>query len=298
MKRTLLLLAVLALTAGCPYVPPETHHPHVEKTESITDTKYWLYVPTNYEQLGEVPLVVTLHGTNPWDGRTRQILEWKDTAERNGLIVVAPQLKSTQGSVPVIPSVYHASEKDLQADERAILAVIDNVCTNYRVDQRHILLTGFSSGGFPLFWTGLRNPRRFDMMIARDCNCDMDLLKKTDITEDVRKLPILILYGRDESVIPAQSWETFKYLRDHKCFQVKRDEVPGGHLRRPDLAYEAWAPRLGKPVPKPESKDAKKKKKKAPRDVEKVRTGVKEDSDDDKPSKGPTSKPAGDMSGM
>jgi predicted esterase len=267
MKRTrlrllVLLLLALPLTAGCPYVPPETQHPHLEKTEPITDTKYWLYVPTNYETLGDCPLVITLHGTNPWDGRTRQILEWKDTAERNGLIVVAPQLRSTQGYVPAIPSVNHASEKDLLADERAILAVIDHVSTGYRIDGRHILLTGFSSGGFPLYWIGLRNPRRFDMMIARDCNCDMNVLRKMEYTEDVRKMPILILWGRDESIIPKQSWDAYKFLREQKCFATKRDEEPGGHLRRPDLAYEAWAPRLGRTVAKPEHKQEPKKKKK------------------------------------
>jgi predicted peptidase len=219
-------------------------------------------VPTNYDQLGDCPLVVTLHGTNPWDGRTRQILEWKDTAERSGLIVVAPQLRSTQSSVPIIPSVNRASEKDLLADERAILAVIDHVSSSYRIDGKHILLTGFSSGGFPLFWVGLRNPTRFDMLIARDCNYDMDVLKKIDYTEDVRKLPILILWGRDESVIPTQSWEAFRFLREHKCFQTTRDEVPGGHLRRPDVAYQAWAPRLGKEAPSQEPKQEPKKKKK------------------------------------
>jgi dienelactone hydrolase len=297
MKRTLLplLVLVLAVTAGCPYVPPETHHPHVEKAEPITNTKYELYVPTNYEQLGECPLVITLHGTNGYDDREKQILEWRDTAEKNGLIVAAPQMRSTQGPVPMIPSVNYASEKDLLADERAILAVIDHVSGMYHVNQRHILLTGFSSGGFPLIWTGLRNPLRFDMIIARDCNYDMNMLKKIDYTVDVRQMPILILWGRDESVIPAQSWAAFALLREKKCLNTKREEVPGGHIRRPDIAYKAWAPRLGKAVPKPETKpEAKKKKKKKTTPEVERGTGVKDDwGAENGPGNSTTTKPAG-----
>ena len=245
MIRAVLLLVLSGMVAGCPYVPPETRHPHVGVTEPVTRGKYWLYVPSYYSEDRDWPLVVTLHGTNPWDGRTRQILEWKDTAERRGLIVVAPQLKSTQGPMPVVPGVWYVDEDDLARDERVILETVEHVRRTHRIDSRCVLLTGFSSGGFPLYHTGLRNPERFDMLIARDCNSSLKSLEQIELTDAARKLPIMIFWGKDDlKAIHKQSWATFEYLRKQKCYETKRKLIDGGHLRRPDVAYSLWAPRL------------------------------------------------------
>jgi len=245
MKRAVLLAMLSAVTAGCPYIPPETRHPHVDVTEPITKTRYWRYVPSYYSEDRDWPLVVTLHGTNPWDGRTRQILEWKDTAERHGLIVVAPQLASTQGAVPIIPSVWYVKEGDLRHDECMILAVIDHVVRTYRIDEESILLSGFSSGGFPLYYVGLRNPDRFDMLIARNCNSTPRLFEKIELTDEAKKLPIAVFWGKDDlPAIREQSWEAFRYLREHGCEQAARKVTRGGHLRRPDVAWQLWSQRL------------------------------------------------------
>ena len=243
--RWILLGLLSAVTAGCPYAPPETRHPHIDVTEPIGKARYWRFVPSYYSEDRDWPLVVTLHGTNPWDGRTRQILEWKDTAERHGLIVVAPQLTSTQGPMPVIPTIYYAREKDLQRDERTILEVIDHVVRNYRVDEEAILLTGFSSGGFPLFYAGLRNPERFDMLIARDCNSTVEMFKNQQLSDEAKKLPIAIFWGKDDlSAIQSQSWAMFRYLRENGCRSAVQKVIDGGHLRRPDVARRLWAERL------------------------------------------------------
>jgi len=262
--RRLALLALLAgAVSGCPVAPVETRNPHVGLSEPVTGTDYWLYKPSYYDDLDACPLVVTLHGTNPWDGRTRQILEWRDTAERHGLIVVAPQLRSTQGYVPVVPSVWYADEDKLRRDERAVLAVIDHVRRTHRIatrvvrgpaadanappppsEKELVLLTGFSSGGFPLYYTGLRNPDQFDMLIARDCNITREMLEKIEITDAARALPMAIYWGKDDVAIRDQSWAAFRFLRENRCFQTERKLIPGGHIRRPDVAFAMWAKRL------------------------------------------------------
>jgi len=247
MRRIVVLVMLAGTQVGCWFDPPETTHPHIDVTEPITKARYWRYVPSNYSQDRDWPLVVTLHGTNPWDGRTRQMLEWKDTAERQGLIVVAPQLRSTQGPVPVIPSVWYARQKHLQRDERAILAVIDHVVRNYRVDEQSILLTGFSSGGFPLYYVGLRHPEKFSMLIARDCNSTKAVFEGVELTDAARKLPIAVFWGKDDlATIRQQSWEAFRYLREHGCENTTRKVIRGGHLRRPDIAWRLWSQHLPK----------------------------------------------------
>ena len=256
MARAAALVVAPALLAGCPYAPPETENPHITLTEPVTKNDYYLYVPSYYSDESSWPLVVTLHGTNPYDWQKRQILEWRDTAERYGFLVAAPRLKSSQGHVPLVPSVYYADRDRLARDEKVILAVIEDVRRRYRVARRPpgpdgmpgkdlVLLTGFSSGGFPLFYTGLRNPELFDMLIARDCNCTTKMLESIPITAAARNLPIMIFWGEDDlPAIRDQSWATFRYLRENEFYGTERKETKGGHLDRPDVAWREWSRRL------------------------------------------------------
>jgi predicted peptidase len=238
MVRWIALIPLVGLLGGCPVPQPRPPGPILRVTEERTGAKYSLYVPTNYSDKRDWPLVVTLHGTHGWDGPKRQVAEWGSLAETRGFIVVAPHLKSVQGIFPVIEDMWH---EDLTRDERLVLAVIDEVSRKYRVDRKAVLLTGFSAGGYPLYFIGLRNPDRFNMLIARDCNSSVRLLEQLQLTEDARNLPIAIFWGKDDlSPIKKQSWEAFAWLRRHKFYNAKQHQIAGGHLRRPDVAYRLW----------------------------------------------------------
>lgn len=243
MKRLFVLLSLLATVTGCPVTQPQyTPVAAIRLKEKSTGRGYWLYVPSNYDSHRDWPMVVTLHGTHGWDDSSDQIREWKHLAEQHGLIVAAPDLESPQGILPVIRSLWY---KDLAADERTILAVIDEVSAKYHIDPNSILLTGFSAGGYPMYYTGLSNPKRFNMIIARACNSDIEMFDKIKFTDDTRALPIYIFNGKDDlKPIQDQSWAAFQYLREHKCFKTERREIKGGHLRRPELTYTIWLNKL------------------------------------------------------
>lgn len=238
------LLALLSLClVGCPVTQPQdTPVDEILMTVGHTGSDYWIYVPDNYSPQHPMSLVVTLHGTNPWDGYHRQVKEWKFLAQEHGFIVVAPRLKSSQGIVRISRSMWY---EDLEHDEKAILAVIDDVSRRYAIDETKVLLTGFSAGGYSMYFTGLRNPERFRMLIARACNGDVEMMRDNiELTDKARDLPILIFWGKDDMVIVKQSWQAFAYLRKNRCFNTTRRELRGGHLRRPDIAYKEWASQL------------------------------------------------------
>lgn len=243
MKRVMILLPLLGAVAGCPVTQPQqTPAPALREEIPAAGVKYWLYVPSYHSTDRDWPLVITLHGTHLWDSPRRQIDEWKYLAEQRGLIVAAPDLHSAQGILPVARSVWL---KDLEADEKAILALVDELVARYRVDPETVLLTGFSAGGYAMYHTGLRNPQRFSMLIARNCNSDVDMLASIELTDEARKLPVMIFWGKDDlKQIQDQSWAAFGYLREHRCFEAQHKEVKGGHLRRPELAYRIWRERL------------------------------------------------------
>ncbi|MHC4983539.1 MAG: hypothetical protein ACYTF6_10315 [Planctomycetota bacterium] len=239
MRKFAALMPLLAFVSGCPvWQSQDVPVPATYEKEKTTFTNYWLYVPADYSDEKEWPLVVTLHGTIPYDTCKRQIDEWKKLAEDKQFIVVAPRLHSTQGILPVIPKHWF---EDLQRDEEAILAVIDEMCKTYRIAEDCIMLHAFSAGGYPLYYTGLHNPKRFNIIVARGCNCRNELLEQIEIADEARKLPIMILVGKDDNIlIQKQCWMAFRFLREHRCLGAKRKEFRGGHLRRPDLAYKYW----------------------------------------------------------
>jgi poly(3-hydroxybutyrate) depolymerase len=249
MRLAIVAACVLAgAVGGC--IPTQSQDTPVEamrQTEPRTGAKYWLYKPSYYRADRPWPLVVTLHGTHGWDPADWQIAEWRKLAEDKGLIVIAPELSSVQGILPVVRSLWY---DDLRRDEEAILACIDEACSTLSVDRSAVLLTGFSAGGYPLYYVGLRHPTRFSMLIARSCNCDADMLRSIPVTDDVRRLPVMIFCGKDEpgllgsSPISRDSWDAFRYLREQKCTKVQHTELPGGHLRRPEMAWTIWAKQL------------------------------------------------------
>ena len=115
------VVMTMGVVAGCPItqsqdVPNEI----LTRYDNVTGAKYYLYVPSSYDGKTPVPLVMTLHGTWPWDQSWMQIREWIALAEQEGFIVVAPRMSdiSTQGITPVPDSI---RTKRLANDDRSIM---------------------------------------------------------------------------------------------------------------------------------------------------------------------------------
>lgn len=245
MRLCMAMIPLLALlVAGCPvWQPQDTPVSAVTFTLPDGAGRYAAYVPSHYNADRQWPLVITLHGTFGFDNQDSQIAEWKKLAEDHGFIVAAPSLRSVQGILPVSRGLWY---KDLESDERTVLAVIDDLQKRYpAIDPNFVMLTGFSAGGYPLYYTGLRHPERFHMLVVRACNSDEEMFKGIEITEAVRKMPIEIIWGRDDpKPIQDQSWAAYRFLRLSRCFHTDRRELKGGHFRRPEAAYTYWAKHL------------------------------------------------------
>jgi len=244
MHRYLLILPALVFLPGCPVLQPQNTPVWQQRLrEPVTGNRFWFYKPSNYNENRRWPLVIPLHGTHGWDSSMTQVMAWKHLAEQKGFLVAAPQLSSVQGILPVVRWLWF---EDLERDERRILALIDHMVETYNADPKAVMLTGFSAGGYPLYWTGLRNPGRFSMLIACACNSDMDIFDRVEMTDRVRKLPIAIIWGKDDlKPIQDQSWDAWSFLRRNRCFDfTQRKEVGGAHRRQPPLCYGLWLPYL------------------------------------------------------
>ena len=242
MWKLVFVLLVVTFLPGCPiFQDRNTPVSQTLETEQETGAKYYRYVPSNYDASKKYPLVITLHGTWPWDVDWHQINEWKMLGEKQGFIVVAPRLHmhSTQGILPKISSLMI---RDLKKDEEIILAVRREMCRLYNIDINRIIISGFSSGGYPMYWTGIRYPRLFSVMAARSCNSDDRIFAELEkvIRKTSLRIPVVILIGKDESALQDDAWRAFRWLRTHgwDSHNCIRKSTSGGHLRRPERAYQ------------------------------------------------------------
>ena len=156
MRVQILLIPLAAALAGCPVTQRlDTPVQPMRSVEPKSGTSYRVYVPSRHTRTRSWPLVITLHGPSPLDSTKRQVREWQWLAEQHGLIVAAPSIRSGGGIGSTIQSVWF---KRLASDEKAILALIDEMKRKYNADSRMVLLTAASTGGYAMYYTGLRNP--------------------------------------------------------------------------------------------------------------------------------------------
>ena len=232
----LVMLLAMSGPAGC-LRPPHRQTPVAPRriAESPAGRGYWLYVPSDYSPDRAWPLVITLHGDDLWDSSRLQIREWRFLAEQRGLIVVAPDLQSSSFWSP------GNDTEDLSGDERAVLAIMDEVMRNYRISPQAVLLTGFLEGGYPLYYIGLRNAGRLSMLIARDCYFDEESIAAVRAVPEARELPMVVFNGKDGWLGTIKhGWAAFAAIRNKGCFKAVRKEVRGAQRRRPAKAYEYW----------------------------------------------------------
>jgi poly(3-hydroxybutyrate) depolymerase len=236
-----IIAAALCTLPGCPVTQdPNTPVPERLETNAATGRQYYLYVPSKYTHNQAWPVVITCHGSHPYDTADMHIREWKMLGERYGCIIIAPELDSTDGIVgdgPVSGMLFN---------EKLILSILAQLSYRYNIDRANIMLTGFSGGGFPTYFVGLRHPDIFSVLAARNCNFSRPNLEGWFAAE-ATKTPILVYYGdRDAGPIQSQSENAIQYLRS-QGFSVQTAIVPNcGHERHPEYAmdffHSHWRP--------------------------------------------------------
>ena len=237
-------LSAASLMCGCAVTqsqdtPVQQRH----ELDPSTGRGYWIYVPSTYNHSRPAPVIVSCHGTPPYDIAEHHIREWKMLGEQNGCIIICPELVATDGIIGDGPIV------GMLTDERYILSILSTLGYRYNIDRANIMITGFSGGGFPTYWVGLRHPEIFSVVAARNCDFNEGNLDGWYPPEALNT-DVLVYYGQnDPGAIQGQSENAIRYLRS-KGFKVEWRTIPGaGHERHPEVAMEFFRRHWRKPVP-------------------------------------------------
>ncbi len=245
MQRVVIFAVLLASIVGGCAVTQDQNTPVWQRHEvdPATGRGFWYYIPSTYREDTPAPVIVSCHGTPPYDIAEHHIREWKMLGERNGCIIICPELIATDGLIGDGPVV------GMLSDERYILSLISLFGYRYNIDRANIMITGFSGGGFPTYWVGLRHPEIFSVVVARNCNFSRTNLDGWYPPEAMRR-PILVYYGEnDPGTIAGQSRAAIKYLRA-KGFRVETRVLKDrGHERHPEVAMEFFRRKWRTPRP-------------------------------------------------
>lgn len=180
---------------------------------------YLLYVPDQYGEDPTVkwPLLLFLHGAGE---RGNDI----ELVKRHG----PPQLAENGENLPfVIISPQCPEESFWEIERDAIIALLDEVCETYRIDESKIYVTGLSMGGFGTWNLAADYPNKF-AAIAPICGGG-----NPQQAVHLTHTPIWAFHGAQDDIIPAEK----------SSEMVDTVTVAGGNAKLtiyPNANHDSW----------------------------------------------------------
>lgn len=159
---------------------------------------YLLYLPENYAEQEEWPLLLYLHGGGSLGSNLSLLLREEIIMKELGsqlhipAIVVAPQAPKGPGWDYQIPNL------------EAFLTAVEE---EYPVDTTRIYLTGYSMGGYGTWAWGLHDPDRFAALAPVAGGYFDDPLPPENIC-DMKDTPIWAFTSTADTVVPASRTES------------------------------------------------------------------------------------------
>ena len=177
-------LVLLALIAELLQPPVPRFQRLTFQTPDAATIRYGLSIPRDYDPRQPRPLVLALH---PGGDKTPY---YGDLFMRQ---IFLPGLGALD-PIMVAPDCPTRAWSDPAADE-AVMALLGRVITEYAIDRRRILVTGFSLGGSGTWFMSSHHTDLFTAAIVMAGRTDEPL-------ERLAKIPTYIIHGRDDEVVP------------------------------------------------------------------------------------------------
>jgi phospholipase/carboxylesterase len=193
-----------------------------------------IYEPTG---AGPFPTILTLHGrgANAFDllGLAPHICSGK-------FLVICPQGPL---ETPIAPDTMGYSWYPMSMggppDVAAILSsrqelqnFLDECLQRYPVDQKKLVLLGFSQGGVMAYSLALANPERFAALVVLSSWLPRELAAQLSINESVQSLPTLVQHGTEDHMIEiTRARDSVEKLRELRLPLTYREYEMGHEIR-------------------------------------------------------------------
>jgi len=149
------------------------------------ELRYGLSVPDGYRQSQPRPLILALH---PGGERTRYY------GSAYARMMVAPAAADL-GAFIVAPDCPSGAWTDA-ASEQAVMALLDRVLSDYAIDRRRVLVTGFSMGGRGTWFMASHHRDLFTAAIPMAASTGDDPI------DSLATMPTYVIHSRRDQVVP------------------------------------------------------------------------------------------------
>jgi predicted peptidase len=204
---TFVVVALLAQSA----VP--TFERRTFKMPDGSAIRYGLAVPADYNASSPRPLVIALH-----PGGGAGIPYYGDRYMRS---IFVPGLREL-GAITIAPDVPARAWTDAPA-EQAVMSLIKAVRDEFAIDQRRIIVVGFSLGGSGTWFLSARHPDLFTAAIVMAGRTEEPLAS-------LAKIPTYVIHSRNDEVVPFAQAEQRALALEKMGRRVRFDILAGvGH---------------------------------------------------------------------
>ncbi|MBX2845536.1 MAG: dienelactone hydrolase family protein [Saprospiraceae bacterium] len=230
MKKTLLFGGIFLVLTACVMKTKSSKEPAKlalspgeQKAFTLEENglDYYLYLPENYNKADALPFMLFLHGAGERGDSIEQLLQW------------GPPKKVANGeSMPfIIASPQCPTNKYWPQDDQLdrLVALMDHVEANYKVDPKRVYVTGLSMGGYGTWYLSARYN---DRIAAAAPICGGGEL---DSAAAIAEVPIWAFHGAKDPVVPL--------VRSSEM--VDAVNAAGGNAKLtiyPDEEHLSWRP--------------------------------------------------------
>jgi poly(3-hydroxybutyrate) depolymerase len=188
---------------------------------------YQAYAPRGFRTRAPGPALLLLHGAG--GNGPASIAAWKDLADAEGVLLVAPTLPFSAQTEPVVPTLL-----------RGILAEVEK---KWPIDARRIYLFGHSAGGKLAWNAAMMDSDRFAAAAVHAAvifpNYDWILGSAK------RKIPVALYIGDRDEFFPLAGARRTRDLLQAAGFPLHYVEIPGHdhdfHAVAAQVERDAWA---------------------------------------------------------
>jgi predicted peptidase len=159
--------------------------------ENAKALRYTLAVPASFSPQKKMPLIVALHyggNVSPWYGKGYLTILVEPALRDLGAVIVAPDCPVKEGW-------------DNPTAESAVLELVNFIKQNYKIDNKKILITGFSMGGIGTWYMAARNPKLFSAAIP------ISAVAEPEIIETIRDIPVYAIHSSGDQLFPIKKVE-------------------------------------------------------------------------------------------
>lgn len=161
------------------------------KLESGDTLRYTLSIPEGFSPGEKAPLVIALHyggDVTPWYGKGYLTILVEPALWKLDAVIAAPDCPSPAGW-------------DNPGSEAAVLALMNHLKRYYTIDDKKVVLTGFSLGGIGTWYLAARYPDLFSAAIP------VSAMPRPDVAEAVRDIPVYVIHSTGDEIFPVKRVE-------------------------------------------------------------------------------------------